>query len=110
MIAEDPIPVLITRREGTSAQFVSIIQPYPDGVSPVELLTVTPTDENGVPISPDVVEVVKIDRPAGTDLLILSEESGVKQIESIQFNGTWGWISQLDGELKQFHERDIHFW
>ena len=45
-IAEDPIPVLIARREMTSTQFVSIIQPYRDGENPIEISDIAITDEN----------------------------------------------------------------
>jgi hypothetical protein len=98
-IAEESVPVLIARREMTSTQFVSLIQPYPDGANPIEIADKPLTNEAGQPIPSETARGLQIERAAGTDLLILGNEPGVKLTDGIQFNGLWGWLSQVDGEL-----------
>lgn len=99
-IAEEIVPVLIARRELPSTQFVSIIQPYAEGENLMEITDVSMTDGVGQPISPEVTRAMQIVREAGTDLLILGNEPGIKKIDNIQLDATWAWLSQTQGELK----------
>ncbi len=89
-IAGQPIPIIISRREGVvSTQFASIIQPYGDSA---ELITLTD-------VSIESGRALEIARNDATDLLILDDAFSTKTINGLQFTGTWGWISQTDGEL-----------
>ena len=99
-IAEDPIPVMLARREITSTQFVSIIHPYWDGENPIEISDIAITDENGQFIPSETVQTLQIERPNATDFLILGDELGDKQIAGVQLNCNWGWLSVVDGEMR----------
>ncbi|MBN2047190.1 MAG: heparinase II/III family protein, partial [Anaerolineaceae bacterium] len=95
VISEEPIPLLIARREASSTQYVSIIDPHRDGVQPLQISKLDAADETGWPNSEGVYQ---IERPDGTiDWLILGQETGIRQIEGIMVDGAWGWISRLDG-------------
>ncbi|MFT7586434.1 MAG: hypothetical protein ACI9EW_002871 [Cellvibrionaceae bacterium] len=99
-IAGQPIPMVISRRqEITSTQFASIIQPYSNsaastGSGRAELLT--PID---VAIDSETARALEIERDGGTDLLILDEQFNTKQVDGLQFTGTWSWLSRVDGNL-----------
>ncbi|MFK7805546.1 MAG: heparinase II/III family protein [Anaerolineae bacterium] len=91
-IAGQPIPMVISRRqEITATQFASIIQPYSDSA---ELLT--PID---IAIDSDTGRALEIERDSATDLLILDDQFNTKQVDGLQFTGTWSWLSQIDGNL-----------
>lgn len=92
-IAGQPIPMVISRRQGiTQTQFASIIQPYSDSA---ELITI-----NDIAIDSESARALEIERNGATDLLILDNTFNTKTARSVQLTGTWGWISQVDGELK----------
>ena len=92
-IAGQPIPIVISRREGiTQTQYASIIQPYGDSA---ELLTI-----NDVAIDSESARVLELGRQSATDLLILDQAFNTKQVNGLQFTGTWAWLSQVDGELQ----------
>ena len=100
-LADYEVPLLISRREATETEFVSILQPYVREGDLVEITAVDITDENGQSISPDVTQALQLERETGTDLFIFGTESGVKQVGDIQLNGSWGLFSQSDdGEFQ----------
>lgn len=82
-IAEQPVSVLIARRNAAETQFVSIIQPHRGDATPV---TEIPHDSAKV-------------KQIGTELFILSDQFITHTVENVTLDGTMGWISQSDGEL-----------
>lgn len=99
-IAGQPIPLVISRREGVaSTQFASIIQPYGNsatstGSGQAELITLT-----DIAIDSETARALQIERNGATDLLVLDDTFNTKMVDGLQFTGTWGWFSQTDGEL-----------
>ena len=92
-IAAEPVPLLISRREGvTETQFVSLIQPYGESADPLQISHVATDSPN--------VRALQIQRHTATDLLILDEQFNTKKIDNLQLTGTWAWISQVDGTLQ----------
>ena len=92
-IAGQPIPMVISRRSDVEAtQFASIIQPYSDEA---ELISINDIDADS-----DSGRALKIEREQATDLLVLDKTFSTKQIDGLQFTGTWGWVSQTDGALQ----------
>ncbi|GAB4262926.1 MAG: hypothetical protein Kow0080_00740 [Candidatus Promineifilaceae bacterium] len=100
VMAEYPIPVLIARREVTSTQFVSIIQPYKDEAEMLQITAVSITDENGNSLPQETTHAFRLERENATDLFILGDKLGIKNTDEIKFNATWVWLSQADGELQ----------
>lgn len=96
-MAEELLPVLISRREMTGTQFVSIIQPYSDDKGAITISPLSLTDEAGQAITQDGMRSLQIDRADAIDLLILDNKLSVKQTDDIVFNGTWAWTSIVDG-------------
>ncbi len=91
-IAGRPIPMVISRRaEVPSTKFVSIIQPYGDDAELLEPVDIEIDSETG--------RALEIVRDGATDLFILDEQFNTKQVDGLQFTGTWNWLSQVDGEL-----------
>ncbi|MEM7114627.1 MAG: heparinase II/III family protein [Chloroflexota bacterium] len=99
-IAENRVPLLISRREITGTQFVSILQPYRYEEELAEITAVSLTDELGQPIPAETTQALQLERETSTDLFVFGTEDGIKQVDSIQFNGSWGLFSQHEGELR----------
>lgn len=99
-LADYEVPLLISRREATETQFVSILQPYQYEEDLVEITAIPLMDALGQPIPPEITQALQLERETSTDFFVFGSESGVKQIGDIQFNGSWGLFSQSGGALQ----------
>jgi hypothetical protein len=95
-IADDPVSLLIARREAEAAQFVSIIQPYQDQDDRITITDVPVMGEDGQLIEPASIQAMQIEHAAGSDLLIIDDEAGIKQLAGLEMNAEWSWLSLSD--------------
>lgn len=99
-LASRRMPLLLARRQGTEAQFITLIQPYQDQpavkrVAPKEIL-----DPDGGRLPPQDAQAWQLAMGAGSVLLMVAREPALKQVGAYRLDGSLAWIQQTeDGEL-----------
>lgn len=99
-IADNPVSLLIARRNAETTRFVSIIQPYQDQADQLTITDVTVMDADAQPIQADSIHAMQIDHAAGSELLIIDDEASLKQVDDITMNAAWCWLAHSEGSLE----------
>jgi len=92
-IADDPVSLLISRREAESTRFASIIQPYQNQTDRVTITDVSVIDENDQTLDLADIQAMLIEYATGSDLLMIDDEISIKRIDNLEMNAEWAWLS-----------------
>ncbi|RME56973.1 MAG: hypothetical protein D6790_13990, partial [Caldilineae bacterium] len=102
-IADDTVPVLIVRRQGTGTRFVSILEPYRSGPAINSVAPLMLTDAAGQPVELENGEALELQRDGGRDLLVLDDAGQVKQVGNLQTDARQLWASFDQGRLRALY-------
>ena len=95
-IADNPLSLLIARREAENTRFASIIQPYQNQTDRLTITDVSVSDENGQVIDSADIHAMLIEYATGSDLLIIDDEISIKRVDNLEMNAEWAWLSLSD--------------
>ncbi len=100
VIADTTVPVLLARRTAANTQYVSIIQPY--GEKPVinHINEFTVLDADSQALNEGDVFGLQIQCRGRTDLLILAQNNGPKQLGDMVMDGRLAWASFEGDDLQ----------